>query len=173
MKILITESQYKFILEQWWNDPKHPEWKKYAPTEYERRELKKAENLLNNMDPHKILAIFQIGTAFIPFVGPFISAGIGMLDAKLYWDEGDKTSAGIAAFFSILPGIGAVTSKIPAIKLLGQEGMENLSKKIISKQTQALTKTEIDVVNGISSNSDEVLNLAKTESNKINLSFQK
>lgn len=36
------------LFEQWWNDPKHPEWKKYAPTDYEKRELKKTETLLNN-----------------------------------------------------------------------------------------------------------------------------
>jgi len=39
MKYVITERQYKIISEQWWNDPKHPEWKKYAPTDYEKREL--------------------------------------------------------------------------------------------------------------------------------------
>ena len=31
------------LFEQWWNDPKHPEWQKYAPTDYEKRELKKTE----------------------------------------------------------------------------------------------------------------------------------
>ena len=38
------------LFEQWWNDPKHPEWKQYAPTDYEKREVKKTETLLNNMD---------------------------------------------------------------------------------------------------------------------------
>ena len=38
------------LFEQWWNDPKHPEWKKYAPTDYEKRELKKGETFLNNLD---------------------------------------------------------------------------------------------------------------------------
>jgi hypothetical protein len=38
------------LFEQWWNDPKHPEWKVYAPTDYEKRELKKGETFLNNLD---------------------------------------------------------------------------------------------------------------------------
>jgi len=38
------------LFEQWWNDPKHPEWKQYAPTDYEKREVKKTETLLNKMD---------------------------------------------------------------------------------------------------------------------------
>lgn len=165
MKILITESQYKYILEQddWW---KH--------SSYEKGILDRSSAMLDKMsklDHHDLMTTLQIGTAFIPYVGPFISTGVGLLDAKMYYDEGDKTSAGVVAFFSILPGIGAVISKIPGVKQLGQKGMNALAKKIISKETQTLTQTEIEVVKGITSNSDEVLNLAKTESNKIKGKF--
>jgi len=109
MKYVITERQYKTITEQWWNDPKHPEWKVYAPTDYEKRELKKGEtflNNLNNLNPHTLMTIAQIGTAFIPLVGPFISMGIGLADAAMYYNEGDKKTAGLIGVFSMIPGIG-------------------------------------------------------------------
>jgi hypothetical protein len=130
MKYILTEKQLNLIQEQWWNDPKHPEWKKYAPTDYEKRELKKAETVLNNLDPHTIATIFQIGTAFIPVVGPFISAGIGLADAGLYYKEGDKNAAGLTAAFSMLPFAGKVVSKIPGVAKLGNKGMAALASKL-------------------------------------------
>ena len=108
MKYILTEKQLNLIQEQWWNDPKHPEWKKYAPTNYEKQELKKSETILNNLDPHTLMTVLAIGTAFIPVVGPFISAGIGLADAAMYYKEGDKTSAGVTAAFSMIPFIGKV-----------------------------------------------------------------
>lgn len=130
MKIILSERQFNLIQEQWWNDPKHPEWKQYAPTDYERRELKKAETVLNNLDPHTIATIFQIGTAFIPAVGPFISAGIGLADAALYYKEGDKNAAGLTAALSMLPFAGKIVSKIPGVKQLGSKGMALLASKL-------------------------------------------
>ena len=145
MKYIITERQYSVITEQWWNDPKHPEWKKYAPTDYEKRELKKAETVLNNLDPHTIATIFAIGTAFIPVVGPFISAGIGLADAALYYKEGDKQAAGLTAAFSMLPFVGSVVTKIPGVKQLGTKGMAALSSKL--SKGQKLTQLETEIVN--------------------------
>jgi hypothetical protein len=130
MKYILTERQLNLIQEQWWNDPKHPEWKKYAPTDYEKRELKKAETVLNNLDPHTIATILQIGTAFIPVVGPFISAGIGLADAGLYYKEGDKNAAGLTAALSMLPFAGKVVSKIPGVAKLGNKGMALLASKL-------------------------------------------
>jgi hypothetical protein len=69
----------------------------------------------------------QIVTAFIPYAGPFISAGIGGADARLYWEEGDKTSAVVIALFSLLPGL----SLIPGVKELGKKGMAKLFSKFI------------------------------------------
>lgn len=147
MKIIITERQYKTITEQWWNDPKHPEWKKYAPTDYEKREVKKAETVLNNLDPHTIATIFSIGTAFIPVIGPFISAGIGLADAALYYKEGDKNAAGLTAAFSMIPFIGM----IPGVKELGSKGMAALASKI-SKGIKSFSPDEIKVLTAIKQN---------------------
>ncbi len=100
MEYLITKRQFNLVNEQWWNDPKHPEWKKFAPTDYEKREGKKAETVLNNLDPHTIATIFSIGTAFIPVIGPFgrrclLMDGLFLAvntktTNKLNWDENVK-----------------------------------------------------------------------------------
>jgi len=152
MKYILTERQLNLIQEQWWNDPKHPEWKKYAPTDYEKRELKKAETVLNNLDPHTIATIFQIGTAFIPGIGPFISAGIGLADAALYYKEGDKNAAGLTAAFSMLPFAGGVVSKIPGIKKLGAKGMAGLASKL-SKGAK-LVGEELEMFKSIAKNAE-------------------
>jgi hypothetical protein len=66
---------------------------------------------LQQMDPHTLMSIAQIGTSFIPFVGPFISAGIGLADAKMYYSEGDKKTAGITAALSMIPFVGSLISR--------------------------------------------------------------
>ena len=147
MEYLITKRQFNLVNEQWWNDPKHPEWKKFAPTDYEKREVKKAETVLNNLDPHTIATIFSIGTAFIPVVGPFISAGIGLADAALYYKEGDKNAADLTAAFSMIPFI----SMIPGVKQLGSKGMALLASKV-AKGSKSFTASEIQVLNAIKEN---------------------
>jgi hypothetical protein len=82
-------------------------------------------------DPHNVLTVFEIGVVFIPIIGPFLSAGFGLANAKLYWDEGKKEDAVLSAFFSILPGLGAVGGKIAG--KIGKEGLETLSQKIIKQ----------------------------------------
>lgn len=147
MEYIITKRQFNLLNEQWWNDPKHPEWKKFAPTDYEKREVKKAETVLNNLNPHTIATILSIGTAFIPVVGPFISAGIGLADAALYYKEGDKNAAGLTAAFSMIPFI----SMIPGVKQLGSKGMALLASKV-ANGSKSFTASEIQVLNAIKEN---------------------
>ena len=100
---------------------------------------------------HTINVVLGIGATFIPFVGPFIASGIGMMDAKQYWDEGHRTEAGVVAAFSLLPGIGMIVNKIPGVKELGAKGMSALAGKLASKAP--LTQLEQGVVTGIGENS--------------------
>ena len=131
MKILITESQYKMLMEQ------------KSDFAYDRQsnalmnatgirsnaDYKTVNTLTNNsqkkltspnLDKHDLATVLQIVTVFIPYVGPLISSGIGYLDAKNYWDEGKKQDAALVAVLSSLPAIGAVVSKIPGVKQLGK-----------------------------------------------------
>jgi len=115
-------------------------------TDYEKRELQKASNISSNLDAHALLTIAQIGTAFIPLVGPFISAGIGLADASLYYKEGDTKTAGLIGVFSLLPGMGALASKL-GIGKLGSKAMAEIAKKIgIGAK---LTAGETQIVNNI------------------------
>lgn len=92
-------------------------------------------------DPHNLLTVLEIGTAFIPVIGPFLSAGFGFGNAALYWNEGKKEDAALSTFFAILPGLGTVGAKIAA--KIGKEGLETLSQKIIKQGLRD------EVLNGI------------------------
>ena len=133
MKIIISESQYKLILEQRSDAAMDAQAKAISnlPSEYKRT----------------LLTIFGIGAAFIPVVGPFISAGIGLADAGMYYQEGDKKTAGVVAVFSMLPFVGSIVSKIPGVKELGTKGMALLASKL--SKGQKLTQLESEIVNSI------------------------
>jgi hypothetical protein len=119
---------------------------------------------------HEVATILQIGTAFIPVVGPFISSGIGFLEAKSYWDEGNKQEATLVAIFSSLPMIGSVVMKIPGVKQLGQKGMTALASKI-SKLGEKFkpTKVEQEIIQGIEQNIDLIKTEVKNTTKNFNL----
>jgi hypothetical protein len=112
-------------------------------------------------NPHLVNQVMQIGAAFIPIVGPFVSAGIGLADAAMYAKEGKNGEAGVAAVFSLLPGIGVVVSKIPGVKQLGQKGMQLLATKFLTKAP--LNAVEQGVITGINLNKE----LIKQETNSV------
>jgi hypothetical protein len=168
MRILVTESQYSNIIESFIQeqdlglkgktlDPK------YAPP----KEFGKSNP---GGDEHTRNLVLGIATSTIPYVGRFISAGFGAADAKLYWDEGNKTSAALAAVFSLLPGIMAVWTTIPGIKALGQKGMDKLASKII-KGEKNFTPLESQVTKQIEKESklikDEVKKVLSLERKSI------
>jgi len=177
MKIIISESQHKFLLEQF-PEPGDKGFETKKPTKAQQQRSDdyaeeggfkneptnvSIDGFYNPKDKHTILTILQIGTAFIPLVGPFISAGIGLYDAKTYYDEGDKKTAGLIAMFSVIPGIGGLASKLGltkwSAKALGEIGKKiSLGKK--------LTPVEISVANKVVQNNkliqSEVKKLSKT-----------
>jgi hypothetical protein len=76
----------------------------------------------------------------------------------MYYNEGDKTSAGITAAFSMLPFV----SKIPGVKKLGSKGMALLASKL-GKGVKNLTEIEIGVLNAVAKEGDMV----KSQLNKV------
>ena len=152
---LIDGKEVEVVDQQWAKE------KGNYTTDYERNELKKMASQAvamdkfgkNVVDPvaafyqkhnHGINTILQIGTSFIPVVGPFISAGIGLADAKQYYDEGHHKEAGIVGVLSLLPGCGQLIGKIPKVAALGEKGMAAIGLKLMGNK--ALTKIEEDVV---------------------------
>ncbi len=151
MKILISEDQYSRLLEQ------PAGLGPVGGYDYQKPEAIKKAVELTGLSPHTIAAIAAIGTAFIPVVGPFIAAGIGLADAAMYYKEGDTKTAGMVGLFSILPGVGPVVSKIPGIVKLGAKGMAGLAVKL-SKGTKITDPLETAVINAINQNKELVKN---------------
>jgi len=94
------------------------------------------------LDDHTVMTILQIGSAFIPLIGPFISAGIGLADAKMYYDEGDTKTAGLVALFSCIPGVGGLSTKLGLTKwtskALGELGKKiSMGSKLLPQEIQA------------------------------------
>ena len=92
---------------------------------------------------HEILDVLAIGTLFIPVVGPFISLGIDLGNAALYYNEGDKEMAGLVVALSIIPG-GEIVRRFPAVKKYGSEFITKaLSKTKAGKPITAYEKKAI------------------------------
>ncbi len=103
------------------------------------------------INAHDLNMVVGIAALVIPYVGPFISAGIGMYDASLYYKEGDKKTAGMIAMFSLLPGVGAIANKIPGVKQLGTKAMAEIGKKL-SLGAKITNPAEVAVVKQITKN---------------------
>lgn len=133
---------------------------------------------------HDILLATEIVTAFIPFVGPIISAGIGIANASMYAVEGNTREAGLGLVFSALPGIGPAVKMIPKISKLGKVGMtklgvkltriEKLSKsKNISKSklnkivAKTFNTTEAEVVQQLNQHRQKIKSLLNTKLGKV------
>jgi hypothetical protein len=137
MKIIITERQFNLIEQAGLGIYGAPGSKS----------MEQGNKGIQQLDTHTIMTVLAIGAAFIPVAGPFISAGIGLADASLYYKEGDTKTAGITAVLSILPFVGSVAPKIPGVKQLGVKGMALLASKI--GYGKALTNAEIEIANSI------------------------
>lgn len=158
MKILITESQYSNIIESFIQEQDLGlKGKTLSPKYAPPKEFGKSNA---GGDEHTRNLVLGIVGSTIPYVGPFISAGFGAADAELYYKEGDKTSAALAAVFALLPGILKVTFKIPGIKTLGQKGMAKLASKLIVGD-KLFTSLETQVAKEISKESQLITSEVK------------
>ena len=157
MKYIISKRQFNLLTEQ--PDSRFgPErfmtgQEKFKTTHSSKawdQAIEKEREFNKSLDPHTVNAVFGIASLFIPVVGPFIAAGIGLADAAVYLREGKKNEAALASVFSLLPGISKVVQKIPMIGKLGKKGMDLLSSKIIKRA--ALTGSELAVVQAVVAN---------------------
>lgn len=104
---------------------------------------------------HTSNTIVGIVASFLPVAGPFLSAGINLMDAQMYYEEGDYVSAGVVGAFALLPYVGSVASKIPGVKELGQKGMAALASRL-AKGLPITDATELAVLQGINMNKELV-----------------
>jgi hypothetical protein len=107
--------------------------RKYGTADAAEKSNKENRELIDTIGgPHRVLELMSIGSIFIPVVGPLISMGLGFADSAVYMKEGKKKEAAVAAILSILPQVSEVVSSIPAVKQLGQKGMQVLANKLAS-----------------------------------------
>lgn len=133
MKIIITEKQYRIITEQMSYYPGYAKDEEAARNWYKQ-------------NAHTINTVLQIGSAFIPVIGPFISAGIGLADAAIYYKEGDTKTAGLIGLFSAIPGIGGLASKLGLTKWTAK-ALGEIGKKI--SLGAKLSPVEMQVTNRV------------------------
>ena len=158
MKYVITERQYRIINEQsdYMMDRRSNAIANSMGVRSDK-DYKLVNQIIDKaqvgegLDPHTVMTVLAIGAIFIPLAGPFISAGIGLADAALYYKKGDKKTAGLTAAFSMIPFIG----KIPGVKQLGSKGMALLASKLTSG-AKNLTKAEAEIANAISKYTPEI-----------------
>jgi hypothetical protein len=146
MNIVITEQQYRLILEQ----------RSDAAMDAQA----KAISNLSSDYRHNILTVIGIASAFVPVIGPLLAIGIGLADAAAYYREGDKKGAALVAVLSLIPGIPKLASALGLSKW-SVKAMALLAKKM--SMGSALTSVEASVVKKIAENKD----LISTEINKL------
>jgi len=111
-------------------------------------------------DNHNALVISAIATAFIPVVGPYISAAFGIADAALYYKEGDNFNAGLALMMETIPLWGpALKFMRGGLKITRTEG-KTLARKLKTKEL--LTPKESKVLKNVADESVESQKLYKS-----------
>lgn len=174
MKYLISERQYKILTEQVVKGVNSTTLTPSQPSSFLQPTMNVASGVIDvpDISIHTLNTINGILLAFVPYAGPFLSAGVGLYDAKLYYDEGDTKSAGITAAFSMIPFIG----KIPGVKELGTKGMALLGKKLaqgasmggkIANKVATFSKSEVNVLNAIKQNEDLIRQGLENASKKL------
>jgi hypothetical protein len=131
MKIILTESQVDRLINEQSEGSFDRRYSTATAAEKSNAANKQLVNALVNMDPHTRNDLLAFGLAFVPVVGPALSLGMSMYNAKTYYNEGKKKEAGLALFLGLLPGISTVVAKVPGVKQLGAKGMSLLADKIV------------------------------------------
>lgn len=106
-------------------------------------EIQKQQGYANwgNVEARSVLVgVAALASAFIPVVGPFLAAGIGLGGAADYWTSNRKKEAAIMAFFSLLPMVG----KIPGVPTITKALGNKLSAAVINNG--ALTEKELETL---------------------------
>jgi hypothetical protein len=126
-------------------------------------EIQKQQGSTNwsNVDSRTVLwGAGALAAAFIPVVGPFVAAGIGLGGAADLWTSNKKKEAAITAFFSLLPIVG----KIPGVGSVGKALAEELKSAVINNGV--LTESQLNTLIRIIKYDEQVSNsvMSKFES---------
>lgn len=81
---------------------------------------------------HDIIDVASIAVLFIPVAGPFISMGLELVNAGLYYAEGEEGMAAFAALLAVVPGGMAIRRSMKASKIL--KGVDKATQSVIAAQ---------------------------------------
>lgn len=122
---------------------------------------------------HGVLQVAALGALLIPFVGPFVSLGLELSDASLYYKEGDKYMAGLTLAFATIPA-SQLLLRIPAVKKITKQSLVKIVKfmEFGPKSKIVLSQTEKEAAEQIAKNSKWIkytaaLNLVKSSFSKL------
>ncbi len=122
---------------------------------------------------HGVLQVAALGTMFIPLVGPFLSLGLELADASLYYKEGNKYMAGLTLAFASIPTLQLIL-RIPSVKKITKQSLVKILNfmQFGPKSKIVLSQTEKEVAEQISKNSKWIrytaaLNLVKSSFSKL------
>jgi hypothetical protein len=119
--------------------------------------MKENPHIVNDITAFAVAALTIGSGGTVALIGVGVAGAIGLYDAYLYDKEGDRKTATLVAFFSLIPFV----SQIPGVKELGKTGMSKLAVKV-SKNIK-LTRDEMRIVVNINKN----LNVIKPKIQKI------
>lgn len=92
-----------------------------------------------DLDTHDVLTWTSFAANFFGLPGFILSLGLDFINAKMYWDEGEKAEAGLQLAFSVIPG-GELAARIPVVKKYGKKFFQNILLK--STKGKVISKTE-------------------------------
>jgi hypothetical protein len=87
----------------------------------------KSTNWSNSDSIEMVTNTIAFASAFIPVVGPFISAGISLGNAAIHWKQGKQKEAAVDALFALIPLLG----KIPGVAKISGSIAKSLGSKIL------------------------------------------
>jgi hypothetical protein len=93
-----------------------------------------SKNWSNKDNQQLVLNVVALASAFIPVVGPAISAGISLAGAYGQYRQGNNKAAAIELFFAVLPFIG----KIPGMAKVSRAMAGSLKVKLVRGGTMTL-----------------------------------
>jgi hypothetical protein len=148
MDYILSEKQFHVLLEQAGFTP--------LGNPYTSIGQKNTENFSNSIDPKIANTILQLGTLFIPVVGPFFSMGFMgidlMNDFKNAKTDQDK-SVVILSYVIQMAFAWGLSKVFKSVATLGEEGMKQLGRKLRTAGAwKALSSAEnavlMDIANG-------------------------
>lgn len=163
MKILISESQLRFVLSEQTSD----EWGGVlgtigAPVDFDYKNIGSAVTDLSINFYKKHPDIVTFGSFFIPYIGPYISGALVADQTVDAWNSAETTeeksiiALGVACnvMFGIKLGVNATSSTV--LNNLKRKSFKIIADKLKSNNLNKLTPNEVNIVSEMGKHKEEI-----------------